>query len=346
MVPVSVYLKKLLYQYDCVIVPQLGGFILHYLPATFQESSGLFLPPRKKVAFNQALKLDDGVLINYMMLHEQISRDEVKQRIVNFVDELKQEVRRNGSFAVEGIGLFSGNEEGSLQFDPELRHNFFGESFGMQPVAVTLAASETQEPTAGDGPVEESVTQETEVPVIALSSQRRRQWGWAAAVVLLASVGVMSYLTVSRVPGQLASSLNPFDFVWTLRTETPKPKEPARPAAPLAEARPEAKSPAAPLPTVTAPAEPVVPVIPAVTPTSAKLRYIVVAGSFNSRRNARKLFKFLHRKGFETAYIMPIRKGELVKVAASATNLKTEAVAMAAEVSKKVGAQAWIYKSY
>jgi hypothetical protein len=62
MASVNDYLKKLLYQYDCIVVPELGAFLTHYQPASFTESSGLYLPPRKRVAFNEALRLDDGIL--------------------------------------------------------------------------------------------------------------------------------------------------------------------------------------------------------------------------------------------------------------------------------------------
>ncbi|MDB5242229.1 MAG: sporulation protein, partial [Spirosoma sp.] len=68
MASVNDYLKKLLYQYECIIVPELGAFLTHYQAASFTESSGLYLPPRKRVAFNEALRLDDGILVNYIML--------------------------------------------------------------------------------------------------------------------------------------------------------------------------------------------------------------------------------------------------------------------------------------
>ncbi len=45
MASVNNYLKKLLYQYDCIVVPELGAFLTHYQSAVFTESSGLYLPP-------------------------------------------------------------------------------------------------------------------------------------------------------------------------------------------------------------------------------------------------------------------------------------------------------------
>ncbi|WP_232326005.1 hypothetical protein [Spirosoma montaniterrae] len=45
MASVNEYLKKLLYQYDCVVVPELGAFLTHYQSASFTESSSQYLPP-------------------------------------------------------------------------------------------------------------------------------------------------------------------------------------------------------------------------------------------------------------------------------------------------------------
>lgn len=219
MASVGAYLKKLLYQYDCVVVPELGGFLTHYQPASFNAETGQFLPPRKRLAFNEALRLDDGILTNYMMLHESLSRDEAARHITDFVTDLKQHVQLAGSFSVEGIGLFTPNIEGKLQFDPELRHNFFGESFGMTAIQAERVTAV---------PVEVESVEAEEVPVYALGpvlreevllegpfvqvSRPRPLLRWAAAVALIGSLGALSYLTVIE-PGQpMESSLNPANW--------------------------------------------------------------------------------------------------------------------------------------
>lgn len=218
MASVGAYLKKLLFQYDCVVVPELGGFLTHYQPAAFMADMGQFLPPRKRLAFNEALRLDDGILINYIMLHESLSREESGRLIGDFVNDLKQHVLLAGSFSVEGIGLFTPNIEGKLQFDPELRHNFFGESFGMSAILAERVAAV---------PVE-SVDAEEVTPVYALGPVRREEvleegpfvgvnrprplLRWAAAAMLVGSLGAISYLTVIE-PGQpMESSLNPANW--------------------------------------------------------------------------------------------------------------------------------------
>ncbi|MGV3561547.1 HU domain-containing protein [Larkinella arboricola] len=363
MVPVSEYLKKLLFQYDCIVVPELGGFILHYIPAMYVENTGLYMPPRKKIAFNEALRLDDGLLINYMMLHEGCSRDEVAPVIRQFVDDLRQQVRQQQIFAIEGLGLFSENEEGKLQFDPEIRHNFQGESYGFQPVAARMVNHAVEEeevkPAAviqvpREAPIaveaEEVPANGVEIPVI----QSRRQYlAWAAAVLLICSLGIV---TVNKSSSQLVSSLNPFELlrgeekedvapaVESVATETVVPVASPKPE-PVAETTLPVAAAVAPVEDSKAPIVPVSTTTTLVEPKKSQVYYLAIAGSFASRGNARKLVRQLHRRGFETAYILPPKRSrELVKVAALGSPDKNEILAAIEQISKVSGARAWVHK--
>ena len=67
----SRHIEKLLLSHDCVIVPQLGGFVTQYVSARHVGCENLFLPPRRTVGFNPQLKLNDGLLVqSYMQAHE------------------------------------------------------------------------------------------------------------------------------------------------------------------------------------------------------------------------------------------------------------------------------------
>ncbi|WP_020598661.1 SPOR domain-containing protein [Spirosoma panaciterrae] len=216
MASVNDYLKKLLYQYDCVVVPELGAFLTHYQSASFTEANGLYLPPRKRVAFNEALRLDDGILANYIMLHEPVTREGAQRHISSFVAELRQQVESTGRFELEGIGTFTYNDEGRLQFGPSLRHNFFGESYGLSPVSVQAVSKQGQPElpieaipvTTALGPVkvEEDVTLTPYRP-------SRPYWRVAAIALLVGSLGVFSYFSVIE-PGQpFQSSLDPANLL-------------------------------------------------------------------------------------------------------------------------------------
>lgn len=45
MLELAKHIENLLFKNECVIVPQLGGFVTHYVPAHFNPEEGLYLPP-------------------------------------------------------------------------------------------------------------------------------------------------------------------------------------------------------------------------------------------------------------------------------------------------------------
>ena len=57
------HIEILLLANDCVIVPDFGGFITHNVPARYDESDNLFLPPLRTLGFNPQLRMNDSVLV-------------------------------------------------------------------------------------------------------------------------------------------------------------------------------------------------------------------------------------------------------------------------------------------
>ncbi|MBC3784630.1 SPOR domain-containing protein [Spirosoma utsteinense] len=371
MAAVNDYLKKLLYQYDCVVVPELGAFLTHYQPASFTESSGLFLPPRKRVAFNEALRLDDGILANYIMLHEPVTRDGAQRHISLFVNELRRQVAESGRFEIDGIGTFTVNEEEKLQFDPSLRHNFYGEAYGMSAISAqsltkqAIEAVVVESPSTAVGPV---LTQDEETSLMPMP-RSRPYWRIAAAALLVGSLGFISYFTVVK-PGQpLQSSLDP---AMLLRipaalfekagpaNEVVKPVTAVTRPAPIVPAKavpvekttvPVTNAPVPELAKANIPAAVPVVVKPVEVATALKTArttpyFTVIAGSFSSKRNALRLKRQLRKAGYTDAFvIMPSRRGQLYKVAAAGSDNRDEAIAGVGSISKLAGTAAWIYKN-
>ena len=376
MASVNDYLKKLLYQYDCVVVPEFGAFLTHYQSAAFTEASGLYLPPRKRVAFNEALRFDDGILANYIMLHEPVTREGAQRHIHLFVNGLLQDVEAVGRFELDGIGTFSRNDEGKLQFDPSLRHNFFGEAYGMSALSVQLINRQPQiepaleaVPVTALGPVLVRDEDTTLTPL----QPARPYWRVAAVALLVGSLGVASYFSVIK-PGQpLQSSLDPANL-FRLPTsfaskpavvkETPKlvavhKVTPTPVPAPVVETKPVVSPTVEPVAVAPTPA-PVenkteagaatsvgsVKMLPASTVAKihAGAYYTVIAGVFASQKNAVPLIKYLHKAGYKDAFIMVQgRKGLRYKVAAVGSSDRAEAQANVPAISKMIGSTAWIF---
>ncbi|MEZ0606976.1 SPOR domain-containing protein [Fibrella sp. WM1] len=397
--PISDYLKKLLYQYDCLVVPALGAFLTHNVSASYNETTGQFLPPRRKVAFNEALRLDDGILVNYIVLHENCSREEALQAISQFVTDLKQQTREAGSFVIEGLGMFSLNSENNLQFDPELRHNFLGNAYGFQPLMLTrqmvhpavpvlekpvvVKSLPTMALTVVSQPTQQEVGEVLPMPI---TSQRTQPtWRWAAAAIMVGTLGFISYFSVIKPNESLQSSLNPGNLFRLPNISTEKTTLPASDAAtpaptvatpaiaPVANAVPAESAPTTLASTPAAnesvtksalalveavsssrkaaakAAEKVVAKKPAAVvtaePAAPQAPFTVIAGSFASRSNAIRFQKMLKRAGYEQAYILPGRTKGLIKVAAVGTEAYDDAKANLDSLNALTGITPWILRS-
>lgn len=125
------YLRELLYTYDCLTIPGLGGFIMHYKPARIDEAKGRIYPPGRYPSFNSLLVHDDGLLISRIAQAENIPYDEASLRVSRFVSRCKDHLLRGNHFKLEEIGDLSLNPEGSIQFHPSPASNYYTGTFGM-----------------------------------------------------------------------------------------------------------------------------------------------------------------------------------------------------------------------
>jgi nucleoid DNA-binding protein len=129
-VEISLYLKELLLLNDCVIIPEFGGFVANYKPATIENNQ--FFPPTKEIAFNNKLISNDGLLINYISEAEGVDYFNAKQKLDSFVEETMLNLERNRNVYFDGVGYLHYDSRENLQFEPQLKQNLLVESFGLQ----------------------------------------------------------------------------------------------------------------------------------------------------------------------------------------------------------------------
>jgi len=127
---VSVYIKDLLYRYECVILPGFGAFLTQYRPARIEKDHS-FLPPGKTVSFNRQLQTNDGILANYIATVDGLSYEVALQRIRNYTGELSLKLSEGEVVSLEKIGDFHLNSERKVEFSPAQSENFNRESFGL-----------------------------------------------------------------------------------------------------------------------------------------------------------------------------------------------------------------------
>ncbi len=131
------HITDLLYRYDCVIVPNFGGFITNRIGTFLDIETNTFYPPTKKISFNGNLKHNDGLLANYIASSEHISFDASNKFIENTVAKWKNHLV-NATLEVGSLGSFVLNDQKQLVFEPLAKTNFLTESFGLTGVQANL----------------------------------------------------------------------------------------------------------------------------------------------------------------------------------------------------------------
>ncbi len=128
------YINDLLYRYDCVIVPDFGGFVTNAISAKVNHFSHSFYPPTKQITFNTHLKNNDGLLANYIASSENISFEKANQLIADVVKSWNAQLQLE-AVTIAKVGSLSLNKEKQIVFEPDTTANYLTETFGMTAVS-------------------------------------------------------------------------------------------------------------------------------------------------------------------------------------------------------------------
>jgi cell division protein FtsN len=343
MIAVETVIKKLVSDYEFVIIPGFGALLSRQIPAVYDKDSGVFSPPVKKLAFNEFLKLDDGFLANYISREEQIAHTEAVNRIRQYTDNLKSALGIKGQTEIEGVGTFNTNIEGKLVFEPNNANCFKDEWYGFSKI--TVKSVERKE--ALKIQTVESATPQSHVEVLEedSSSELKINWlRWASAAALAGLMFYVSFFLVTSVKNSTTSTLNPFAFseekgetvvvtqpsnsVDTQEKVTEKPIEDNKVVAPEV-TMPEVAKPA-PVATVG---------------VEQGKRFYLIAGTFNGLKRANILLADLQEKGFKQAVVLPAgERSKKVKVAVQGFDHEGEAYAASAKLKSVIGEPGWVLR--
>lgn len=131
-VKIDLYISDLLYSYDCVIVPDFGGFVANYAAAKLHPIQHKFQPPSKKISFNRQLQNNDGLLTNHIAGKKEISYAKAKDLIKAFVDQSMQELKAGDRIKIEKVGTLFLDKEKNIQFIAENTVNYLPDAFGLE----------------------------------------------------------------------------------------------------------------------------------------------------------------------------------------------------------------------
>jgi cell division septation protein DedD len=284
------FIRELLFEHDCVIVPGFGGFVGNFSPARIDKIAGTFFPPLKKISFNRNLNHNDGLLISRISRSTGLNYGDTRHLVEEFVMELKGRLARGEKVIFDHIGKFAYNRENNIEFEPEANINYYAGSFGLESFQCVPV---------GDYDVRKRITRHSDKDPLKQTSVRRYLWRAAVVIPILAlliAVPLKTDLFKTKVE---TTTLNPLvtaefennkkavdeaviivpDSNTSVKPETsetavPETKETVKPETP-----PESK--------------------PVASVITNEGNYCIITGSFKSEENALSLVKSLKSDGFD-----------------------------------------------
>lgn len=346
MIPVESVIQKLVNEFEFVVIPGFGALLSRQVPAFYDDNSGSFAPPSKRLAFNEYVKLDDGLLANYISRHEKVSHTDALTYINSYTGTLRENLDKSGVARIEGIGSFVSNAEGKLVFEPGSENYFKDDWYGFHKIDVNPVEPRTLIKPA-------LTTEDTEVVYLDSEEENevavKRHWGrWAAAAMIS---GLLVYFSFFLVTGNAEnkSNLNPFSYFHSskkqelvpVKVDAPKVEAPAV----VVEEKTIQPDSLSLTDAETKPVEVAIPVVElAKTSNISEKRYFLIAGAFKGTRQAGVLLEEMKAKGYPNAILIPADEfSNKVKVAVEGFNEEGEAYAASSKLKAVIGEKGWVY---
>ena len=132
------YTSKLIAQHNCVIIPELGAFLAHSIPASYNAEDGIFMPPHRTLGFNSQITIDDALLLSEYIDEQQFTYEEAGKALHKDVANLRYELSSKGTVRFGELGTFSMNVTGNITFDPAPNGIDDPYNFGFEPILIPL----------------------------------------------------------------------------------------------------------------------------------------------------------------------------------------------------------------
>jgi len=191
------YISNLLFEYDCVIVPQLGGFVTNYRPAQIDEDRGIAHPPKKDIGFNRNLTRSDGLLEQAFAQSNSISIQDASSLVKTEVEGYWEELNSGKKVKFNKIGVLFFDGDQKLHFEPSGELNFLKSSIGLDSFALPekIVKAEEAESSEEAKVIPFEPEEETAETLETLPSKSKSIY-WVAAASILPFIAMSIYFGV------------------------------------------------------------------------------------------------------------------------------------------------------
>jgi hypothetical protein len=105
--------------YDCVIIPGLGGFVCNGRSAWYDEENEEMVPPSREVIFNPNLIHNDGLLAQEMMRAGDVSYSEAMKQVEDEAASMIWLLKEGKPVEIYRVGRLYSGDDGVIRFLPD-----------------------------------------------------------------------------------------------------------------------------------------------------------------------------------------------------------------------------------
>ncbi|MCO6495689.1 MAG: SPOR domain-containing protein [Bacteroidetes bacterium] len=191
-------IQSLLYDNDCVIIPDFGGFIRRENPTVLDKFSNTIKPKGSTLFFNAVLQQNDGLLANHIADEKSVSYQEALELLSQWVKETEKEITLNGKFKLGSLGTFFVNAEGKKWFSPTPSLNFSKNTFGLETIIAKAIISDIEQINEKEQIQKERFEEQLANSPLKFEKTKKSRLTLkiAASLILLLGVGSVLYFTV------------------------------------------------------------------------------------------------------------------------------------------------------
>jgi len=131
---ITYIIQDLLLEHKYVIIPQLGGFVTKYQSAIIDTEKETIKAPSQIISFNQDLKEDDGLLTNAYAQKEAVSIKTAELEINLFVKDIFLKLDSGRTVVLKKIGKLKFNQQLNIEFIVNKVSNYNAHSYGFVDV--------------------------------------------------------------------------------------------------------------------------------------------------------------------------------------------------------------------
>ena len=134
-------LPGMLLEYDCVIIPGLGGFVCNERSAWYDEEKEEMVPPSRDVLFNPNLTHNDGLLAQEIIRTTGVTYSEAMALAEAEASFITSELKAGNTVEIPGVGRLYSGEDGVNRFIPDAELVRTLSSFGHSRIPLAKLAA-------------------------------------------------------------------------------------------------------------------------------------------------------------------------------------------------------------